>query len=84
MRIVKLTAAVENQLLRARQQRDLEAERVAAQIIGDVRKRGDAALFAWTKKLDGVDLRRDGVWISRARNRARRQDRSAAIFCERP
>ncbi len=30
-----------------------------------MRRRGDAALFAWTKKLDGVDLRGDGVWISR-------------------
>ena len=65
MRIVKLTPAVEKQLLRARQRRDVEAERVAARIIGDVRRRGDAALFAWTKKLDGVDLRGEGVWISR-------------------
>jgi histidinol dehydrogenase len=65
MRIVKLTSAVEKQLLRARQQRDVEAERVAGRILGDVRRRGDAALFAWTKKLDGVDLRGDGVWISR-------------------
>jgi histidinol dehydrogenase len=65
MRIVKLTTALEKQLLRARQQRDVEAERVAARIIGDVRRRGDQALFAWAKKLDGADLRRDGVWISR-------------------
>jgi len=65
MRIVKLTPAVEKELLRARQQRDVGAERVAARIVGDVRRRGDAALFAWTKKLDGVDLRGDSVWISR-------------------
>jgi len=65
MRIVKLTAALEKQLLRARQHRDLEAERVAAQIISDVRRRGDLAVFAWAKKLDGAELRRDGVWISR-------------------
>jgi histidinol dehydrogenase len=65
MQIVKLTPSLEKQLLRARQHRDLEAERIAARIIADVRRRGDAALFAWAKKLDGADLRRDGVWISR-------------------
>jgi histidinol dehydrogenase len=65
MRILKLTRAVEKQLLRARQHRDVEAERIAARIIADVRRRGDAAVFAWAKKLDGADLRRDGVWISR-------------------
>ena len=65
MRIVKLTAALEKQLLRARQHRDREAERIAAQIISDVRRRGDLAVFAWAKKLDGAELRRDGVWISR-------------------
>jgi histidinol dehydrogenase len=30
-----------------------------------VRRRGDLAVFAWAKKLDGAELRRDGVWISR-------------------
>jgi histidinol dehydrogenase len=65
MRILRLTPAVEKQLLRARQHRDAGAERVAARIVGDVRRRGDAALFAWSKKLDRVDLRSDGVWISR-------------------
>jgi histidinol dehydrogenase len=65
MRILRLTPATEKQLLRARDHRDLEADRVAARIISDVRKRGDDALFAWAKKLDGGDLRRKGVWISR-------------------
>jgi histidinol dehydrogenase len=64
MRILKLTSAVETKLLRARHERDLEAERVAAGIIADVRKRGDVALAAWAKKLDGIDLSRTGSWIS--------------------
>ena len=64
MRILKLTAAVEKQLLRGRQQRDVEAERISARIIAEVRQRGDGALFAWAKKLDGAELRRDGAWIS--------------------
>jgi len=74
MRIVKLTPAVEKKLLRARQERDAEAERVASEIVADVRKRGDTALFAWAKKLDGIDLRRESLWISESEIRgARRQ-----------
>jgi histidinol dehydrogenase len=66
MRIVKLTSAVEEQLLRSRQHRDAAAERIAKRIVNDVRRRGDLALYAWTKNLDGIDLRSEGVWISRA------------------
>jgi histidinol dehydrogenase len=64
MRILKLTSAVERRLLGVRHERDREAERIAANIIADVRKRGDLALGAWVKKLDGVDLRRSGAWVS--------------------
>ena len=64
MRIVKLTPAVEKKLLRARQVRDAEAEQVASGIVADVRKGGNAALFAWAKKLDGTDLRCENLWIS--------------------
>jgi histidinol dehydrogenase len=74
MHILKLTSAVEKNLLRVRHERDLEAERIAARIIADVRKRGDAALRAWAKQLDGIDLRRCGVWVSeREINAARKQ-----------
>jgi histidinol dehydrogenase len=65
MRILKLTPAIEQNLLRARHERDAEAERIAAGIVADVRQRGDAALGAWSKKLDGIDLRRSGVWVPR-------------------
>jgi histidinol dehydrogenase len=64
MRILKLTAAVERKLLAGRAQRDAEADRVAARIVADVRHRGDAALALWTRRLDGIDLQRVGVWIS--------------------
>jgi len=63
MKILKLTKNVERSLLRSRKQRDAEAHRVAARIIADVRKRGDAALHDWTKKFDGIDLR-EGMWVS--------------------
>jgi histidinol dehydrogenase len=64
MQILKLTGAVEKSLLAARQRRDARAENVAAKIIADVRRRGDAALFSWTKDLDDIDLARCGVWVS--------------------
>ena len=64
MRILKLTPAAENRLLRSRRERDREAEAVAARIIADIRRRGDAALFAYAKKFDGTDLRREGIWIA--------------------
>jgi histidinol dehydrogenase len=64
MRILKLTAAVEKRLLAVRERRDVRADKVAAKIVSDVRRRGDAALFSWTKHLDGIDLARKGVWVS--------------------
>jgi histidinol dehydrogenase len=70
MRIVRLTPAVEKKLLRARQEHDAEAEGIASEIVGDVRRRGDAALSTWVKKLDGIDLRRESLWISTSEIRA--------------
>jgi len=77
MRILQLTPAVEKNLLRARHERDREAEAVAARIIADVRKRGDSALFAFTKQFDRMDLRREGLWIS-TKNAGRLPRRGAA------
>src|SRR4029077_8136691 len=65
MRILKLTPRIEKWLLARHMQRDVKAQSLAAAIVADVRKRGDAALFAWTKKLDHLNLAREGVWISK-------------------
>jgi histidinol dehydrogenase len=73
MRIAKLTPVVEKKLLSVRQERDAEASRIASEIIGDIRRRGDAALTAWAKKLDGIDLRGEGLWISKTEIRAARK-----------
>jgi histidinol dehydrogenase len=64
MQILKLTDALEKRLLAARESRDLQAEKVAAKIIADIRRRGDGALLFWTKKLDGINLARQGMWVS--------------------
>jgi histidinol dehydrogenase len=66
MRILPLTDATEKRLLASRRASNGEAERIAARIIQDVRRRGDAALFAWTKRLDRVAVGPKNVWISRA------------------
>jgi len=74
MRIIQLTPTVERRLLRARQEHDAEAQRIASEIIRDVRRSGDTALSAWVKKLDGVDLQRESLWISKEEIRdARKQ-----------
>src|ERR1700748_294606 len=62
-RILQLNAATEKQLLRARQFRDVEAERVAAKIIADVRKRGNAALFSYAKQFDGRTLNSRNIYL---------------------
>jgi len=82
MRILKLTDRVEGTLLAVRKRGDLHAEKVAAKIVRDVRRRGDAALFSWTRELDGVDLARRGVWISH-REIEKAQKVSVQLSCER-
>jgi len=73
MRIVRLTPAVEKKLLYARQEHDAEAERIASKIVGDIRRGGDAALSAWVKKLDDIDLHRESLWIAEDEIRAARK-----------
>src|SRR5256885_16609079 len=73
MKIRKLTSATERKIFAARAARDMKAERVAAEIVADVRKRGDKALFEWTEKLDGIDLIAEGVWIGEKEIRSARR-----------
>jgi histidinol dehydrogenase len=51
---------------RARQVSLAEAERAARRILADVRRRGDSALVALSKKFDGLDLTRAGFTVNRA------------------
>jgi len=70
MRILKLTDAVADKFLARRSSHDSAAERIAARILADVRKNGDAALFRWASRLDGVRLTHESLWITRAEIRA--------------
>ncbi|MGB6846193.1 MAG: histidinol dehydrogenase, partial [Candidatus Acidiferrales bacterium] len=65
MKILRLTSRTEKLLLAGRAKSDGETGRVAARIVADVRKRGDAALFSWTQRLDRVALDSRSVWVSR-------------------
>jgi histidinol dehydrogenase len=66
MRIVRLTKKTVDGILAARQRRDRGAERVAARIIADVRRRGDAALLRWSRQLDGARFgSAQEIWVSR-------------------
>jgi histidinol dehydrogenase len=83
MRILKLTQRTEAELMKVREGQDRTALVAAGRIVAEVRKNGDEALDQWTQKLDGRDLARDGLWISRkevlaARKRVSREFLHAA------
>ena len=80
MRVIRLTSAIEEKILARRRGRDLVAERAAARIVRDVQRRGDAALFYWTKRFDRVALRRSNVWITRDELRSATRRVSAAFL----
>jgi len=73
VRILKLTDEVAAKFLARRRSHDAAAERVAARIVGDIRRNGDAALFRWTMRLDKLRLTKKSVWIGRAEIRSVRR-----------
>ena len=80
MRILKLTPETEKWLLARRAQQDADARAIAVDIVQDVRKRGDAALFAHTKRFDQTDLAKTGVWTEEKEIRAARKTISAKFL----
>src|ERR1700683_110504 len=66
MRILPLTDRNERKILASRRASSRDAERVAARIISDVRRRGDQALFSWTKRFDRLALGPRKVWVARS------------------
>jgi histidinol dehydrogenase len=63
MRILRLTSRLEEKILAARHRRDARAEAASSRIVGDVRRRGDAALFTWTRRLDDIRLTPKKLWL---------------------
>jgi histidinol dehydrogenase len=70
MRVQRLTNAIQKEILAQRGGRDRAAQTAAARIIRDVQRRGDAALFSWTKRFDRLALNPDNIWISAREMRA--------------
>ncbi len=66
MRILRLTDATAKKILASRSASGRDAARIATRIVNDVRRRGDTALFAWTKRLDHLALNSRSVWVSHA------------------
>ena len=64
MRILKLSPQTEASLLKNRKGQDLTAHRTAARIVADVQHRGDPALDAWSRKLDGIDTSGKRLWVT--------------------
>jgi histidinol dehydrogenase len=64
MRILELTEATQKKLLAARVTHDAKALRVAQRIVSDVKRRGDSALFLWTKRLDRLTVAPKTLWVS--------------------
>jgi histidinol dehydrogenase len=80
MRIVKLTDSVAAKFFARRSSHDAAAEKIASRIVSEVRRGGDAALFRWAHKLDGLGLSRKTLWISRAEMRAARKNVSPDLL----
>jgi len=80
MRILKLTDSVAAKFLARRSSHDAAAEKVASRILTDVRRNGDAALFRWAQKLDGLQLTPRTIWISRTELRAARRNVSGDLL----
>jgi histidinol dehydrogenase len=66
MRILKLTAKSEANLMRLRQGDDRVALKAAAKIVADVRLHGDAALDRWNRKFGADATKSTALWISPA------------------
>jgi histidinol dehydrogenase len=79
MRVLDLTDSVAEKILSARRGSAADAERVAGGIIADVRLRGDAALFDWSRRLDGVRLTPKALWLTAATPRAIARELRAAL-----
>ena len=80
MRILKLTDAVARRFIARRSSHDAAAEKVSARILAEVRRHGDAALFRWSKRLDGLRLTRENLWIGRGKLQAARRGVSRELL----
>jgi histidinol dehydrogenase len=81
MRILPLTNRLVEKILARRGSVDKAAERVAARIVADVRRRGDAALLDWARRLDDTDYASARqVWVTPRAFRVARREVDPALL----
>lgn len=80
MRILNLNDATARRFLERRRASDPAALATAARIVRDVERRGDRALFAWSKRLDKLNIGPRTLWISRKEIAAARRDVSPELL----
>ena len=79
MRVLPLTEAVARRWLERRRRSDAVADRAARRIVAYVRRRGDVALAAWTRRLDGPDAARARLRVTLP-EMARAERETGAVF----
>ncbi|MBP5490913.1 MAG: histidinol dehydrogenase [Lachnospiraceae bacterium] len=68
MKIISLTKESKEELLQTLAMRSTDSfakqQEAVDAIVQDVRRRGDEAVFEYTKKFDGIDLTPDTIWVT--------------------
>ncbi|MBR5712507.1 MAG: histidinol dehydrogenase [Lachnospiraceae bacterium] len=68
MKIIELNQNTKQEFLDSLAKRSTDAFAVqqekVSEIVADVKKRGDAALFEYTAKFDGVTMTKDAIWVT--------------------
>ena len=74
MKIISLTKESKEELLQTLAMRSTDSfakqQETVDAIVQDVRRRGDEAVFEYTKKFDGIDLTPDTIWVTEAEIKA--------------
>ena len=74
MKIISLTKESKEELLQTLAMRSTDSfakqQEAVDAIVQDVRRRGDEAVFEYTKKFDGIDLTPDTIWVTEAEIKA--------------
>ncbi len=74
MKVISLTKESKEELLQTLAMRSTDSfakqQEAVDAIVQDVRRRGDEAVFEYTKKFDGIDLTPDTIWVTEAEIKA--------------
>jgi histidinol dehydrogenase len=80
MRVLPLTEATARRLIEARHSPEMAAERVAARIVADVRRRQDRALLDWSRRFDGGPKTAREIRVPREEIRSARRQANRSLL----